>query len=87
MPELTPEKRVWCWVQRPIHYEVSGCACGNADCDWSEFKGMLWCPICRKDFVSECSGIFGGPVGVETCKMIGIDLREYNIETGEIRNV
>jgi hypothetical protein len=91
---MTPEsgmiervKRIWCWVQRPAHYEVSGCPNGHTDCEWSEWQGMLWCPVCEIDFVPEDSGIFGGPVPVNCAAILAFDLRGCNLETGEIRNV
>ena len=52
--ESTPERRVWCYVQRPIAYEIAGCPkCGLADCDWSEYAHHCWCPKCVIDFIPE----------------------------------
>lgn len=82
-----PEKRTHCYVMRPVQYEISGCACGNADPEWSEYKGHLWCPICQIDFVPEHSGIFDGPIPVKGMALIGIDLRQYNLETGEVEEL
>jgi hypothetical protein len=84
MPEL--EKRTHVHIQRPKDYEISGCPCGNTDPDWSEYKGHLWCPICKIDFIPKSGGIFDGPIPVEACRLIGIDLREINILTREVED-
>lgn len=84
MPEL--ERRTHVYVLRPKDYEMSGCSCGNSDPDWSEYKGRLWCPSCKVDFVPTSGGIFGGPVPVQVCGLMGIDLRELNLTTGEIED-
>lgn len=78
------ERREWVYVQRPREYEIAGCECGNEDPDWSEFKRYLWCAACAKDFIPAHNGIFDGPIPMETARMIGIDLRQYSIATGEI---
>ena len=80
------ERRTEVYVQRPKEYEISGCECGNHDPDWSEFKGHLWCSACQKDFIPTDSGIFGGPIPIQTCRMLGIDLRTINLETQEIQD-
>lgn len=78
------QKRKWVYVQRPKEYEIAGCPCGNSDPDWSEFAGHLWCATCRKDFVPTDNGIFDGPVPVNACALMGIDLRRFNLETQQI---
>lgn len=84
MSEL--EKRTWVYVQRPKEYGISGCGeCGNADCDWSEYAGHVWCAECQKDFVPLHNGIFDGPIPVNCAKLLGIDLRQVNLETHEVR--
>lgn len=77
-------KRTWCYVQRPKDYGISGCDCGNLDPDFSEYEHMLWCPVCQKDFTPANNGIFDGPVLVNACRLLGIDFRRYNLETGEV---
>ena len=79
-----PEKRTWVYVDRPAAYEIAGCSCGNQDPDWSEFKGMLWCAVCQKDFVPEHPGIFDGPIPVNTAALLGIDLRRVEFATGKV---
>jgi len=80
-PTHARERRTWCYVQRPRDYEIAGCDCGNTDPDWSEFVGYLWCPICQKDYIPRHGGIFDGPIPVNACRLMGIDLSMYNIET------
>ena len=80
-------KRTWVYVQRPKEYGISGCVCGNADPDWSEFRGHVWCGVCQKDFIPESGGIFDGPVPVNACALMGIDLRRFSIATGQIEPV
>jgi len=79
-----PERRTWIYVQRPAEYEIAGCACGNNDPDWSEFKGMLWCAVCQKDFVPEHSGIFDGPIPINTARLLGVDFRRFDLATCSI---
>jgi len=68
----------------PHEYEIAGCPCGNIRPTWSEFKGRLWCQTCQRDFIPEHGGIFDGPVAVNTMRMLGIDLRQYDIATGKV---
>lgn len=71
MPEeLT--KRTHVYVQRPKTFGLSGCKCGNQDPDWSEYQGHLWCQYCKIDFIPEEQGVFGGPVGIHACELMGI---------------
>lgn len=80
-------KRTHCYVMRPNKYEISGCACGNPDPDWSEYKGRLWCPVCQIDFVPASGGIFDGPIPIHGMALMGIDLRMYDTDTGEILEI
>jgi hypothetical protein len=79
MPDL--EKRTWVYVMRPHEYEISGCECGNADPDWSEFRAHLWCSKCEKDFLPASNGIFDGPIPVNTVQLMGINLDRFDFET------
>jgi len=84
--EVEKVKRVECMVQPPAHFEVAPCPdCGDYRfLEWSEFVGHLWCTGCMVDFKPNHWGLLDGPVGVPTSKLLGIDLRMYNIETGKI---
>jgi hypothetical protein len=84
MPE-EKVKRKAVYVQRPRDYEMSSCPqCGNEDPDWSEYQKHLWCEHCQIDFIPKCAGIFDGPIPVEGAKLMGIDLRMIDLETGKI---
>lgn len=79
------EKRTWCYVMRPAAYEIDGCKkCGNADPEWSEFKGHLWCAKCEVDFVPAHNGVFDGPICVNVCKILGISFDRFNLETQQV---
>ena len=67
-----PEKRTWVYVQRPIEYGMSPCDCGNADPDWSEFRGHLWCAACQKDFIPKSGGVFDGPIPINAAHILGL---------------
>ena len=85
MSDSSRERRTWIYSQRPRDYEISGCpTCGNPDPDFSEFKHMLWCATCKVDFVPASGGIFDGPICVHAMELLGIDLRQYDIETGAV---
>lgn len=79
MTEL--EKRKWVYVMRPAAYEVAGCDCGNADPDWSEYKGHLWCQKCEKDFVPTHNGVFDGPIPVGVASLLGMSFDRFNLAT------
>jgi hypothetical protein len=72
------------YVQRPKEYQIAFHGCGDEDPDWSEFAHMLWCPKCQEDFMPLHGGIFDGPIPVNCARLLGIDLRRFNIETHEI---
>lgn len=76
--------REWVYIQRPKDYGVSGCACGNEDPDWSEFKGRLWCQTCRVDFIPQHNGVFDGPILVNVSHLMGLCFSRYIIATQEI---
>lgn len=78
------EKRSWVYVMRPSKYEIDGCACGNADPDWSEYKGHLWCQKCEKDFMPSNNGVFDGPIPVGVASLLGMSFDRYNLETKEV---
>ena len=87
MSEPKLEKRTHVYVCRPKAYEMSPCACGNDDPDWSEYKSHLWCAKCQIDFVPEHAGVFDGPVSPQVMRLLGIPVGMYNIETGEIERL
>jgi len=83
-----PEKRTHVYLCRPKAYEIAGCECGNDDPEWSEYRGMLWCEPCKKDFTPKHGGVFDGPIPVEAMTLLGIPVdRMLNLETNEIEEV
>ena len=78
------EKRTWCYTQSPNTYGMAPCSCGNADTQWSEFKGHLWCEVCQKDFRPEHGGVFDGPIPVYTSMMLGMRFDRIDLATGKI---
>lgn len=79
------EKRTHVYIQHPKQFEITGCReCGNDDPEWSEYKDMLWCAKCQKDFTPEFWGILDGPVCVEVCELLGIYFDRVNLATNEI---
>lgn len=79
MTEL--EKRTWHYIQPPSQYGIPGCACGNCNTQWSEFKDRLWCDKCEIDFQPEHWGVFDGPIPVATSMMLGMCFDRFNLET------
>lgn len=82
--ETRLKKRTWCYVQRPKDYEVAGCACGNHDPDWSEYKDRVWCAKCKIDFEPEHWGILDGPVPVHASELLGIYFDRINLKTNKL---
>lgn len=91
--DIALEKRTWHYVHKPAVYEIAACSCGNQDTMWSEFAKHIWCPVCKKDFIPEHSGILDSPVGSHLTRCVGISFdriniasqkrERFNIETGE----
>ncbi len=76
-------KRTWVYCQSPATYEVFCDKCGNIECEWSEFVGHVWCAKCNED-VSGTPGVFGGPIGIALCAMIGLFFHRVSIKTGKV---
>lgn len=82
---ITPKiRRTWCYVQPPSHFEISPCACGNQDTQWSEYEGHLWCAVCDIDFVPKHSGVFSGPIPIRTAMLMGLCFDRYNLLTKKV---
>jgi hypothetical protein len=77
-------KRTWCYAQKPSVYDIAKCKCGHAEPEWSEFEKHLWCPTCQLDFIPSHNGVFGGPILVETCEMLGIFFHRINLQTDQL---
>ena len=81
----TPDKRTWCYIQPPAAYEVAPCDCGNADTQWSEFVGHLWCAKCQKDFKPSHSGVFDGPIPLQVATLLGLSFDRIDLATDEVQ--
>lgn len=77
-------KREWVYVMRPRDYQIAGCVCGNLDPDWSEYRHMLWCQKCKRDFKPAHDGIFDGPVGVGVSELMGIYFDRIDLKTMQL---
>lgn len=75
------KKRVWVYLQSPQAYEVAPCACGNSNTQWSEFEHHVWCDKCEIDFIPEHSGVFSGPILINTAQMMGLHFSRLILET------
>ena len=75
------KKRSWVFVMHPSAYEISCNLCGG-EVEWSEFEHMVWCWRCLKD-VPGNPGIFGGPIPIEACEILGISLDKIDLKTGK----
>jgi len=75
------KKREWIYIMTPADYEVS-CDLCNGSVEWSEFEHRVWCWRCLKDTPGN-PGIFGGPIGIEICELLGISLDRIDLKTGQ----
>jgi hypothetical protein len=79
------EKREWMYCQKPAVYGIRGCACGNNECEYSEYKDHLWCAKCKKDFVPSHWGVFDGPILVQACEMLGMFFHRIDLKTNRLQ--
>jgi len=76
------KKRTECYVCNPIFLELHCPVNEEHKIAWSEYEEHIWCYDCNKDIKYESVG--AGPIPAEISKLLGIDYRKYNLETGEI---
>lgn len=74
-------KRDWCYAQLPAAYAVAPCECGNADIQWSEWKGHCWCAKCEIDFIPTHNGVFDGPIPLGAAHLFGVRFDRINLLT------
>ena len=77
-------KRKWCYAQLPAEYGIGPCKCGNADLQWSEWKGHVWCVKCERDFIPEHNGVFDGPIQLRTANMLGMRFDRIDLRTMKV---
>lgn len=78
------KKRTTVYLSQPRDYEISGCECGNEDTQWSEYEHHLWCDKCQKDFEPKHDGVFSGPIGIGSSRLLGVYFHRLNLETNEV---
>jgi len=75
-------KRIDCYVCSPVSMDLVCPKCKGVNIAWSEWEKHIWCYDCNLDVEYKSSGF--GPVPMEMASMLGLDLRRYNIESGDI---
>jgi len=86
MEDPKKEARTWHYIQKPNHFEIVCPKCGSNECDWSEYAGHIWCYKCKLD-IWDYESPMSGPVPIGISKILGIDLRIYNMVTKEIEDL
>lgn len=76
--------RKWVYIEKPQKFEISGCSCGNDDCEWSEYEGYLWCSKCNIDFIPDFNGVFDGPIPINLANMLGLSFAKIHIPSGKV---
>jgi hypothetical protein len=78
-------RREFVYLMSPREFCFEPCKyCGHEDLMWSEFKGRVWCPICRVDYRPDFFGIIDGPVPVNTCMMMGFSFDTFDLTTQQV---
>ena len=75
------KRRKWVFIMPPAAYGIS-CNLCNGEVTWSEYEKCVWCWRCLKD-VPGNPGIFGGPIPIEACEIMGISLDKIDLKTGK----
>ena len=78
-----PKKRTWVYVCNPQVYGMSCIQCGGVNITWSEFEHMIWCFHCKIDTLGT-PGVFAGPIGINTARLMGMSFDRVNLKTGKI---
>lgn len=78
------KKRTKVYLNQPKNYKISGCECGNQETQWSEYEEHLWCDKCQIDFKPKDKGIFSGPIGIGSSRLLGIYFHRLNLETNKV---
>ncbi len=67
------------YILKPQAFEVGCDVCGGGNLDWSEWDHLVWCYDCQID-TKGTEGIFGGPIPVNTCALLGIHFHCWDME-------
>jgi hypothetical protein len=60
--------------------------CSGTNIQWSEYEHKIWCYDCEID-TDGTKGIFDGPIGIQTCYLIGLTFDRINLETQQIEKL
>ena len=71
-------KREWMYIQKPYEYEMTCDKCDGSNIEWSEWEHLIWCYDCEID-TKGTPGIFGSPIPVNLCKMLGITFKRIKL--------
>jgi hypothetical protein len=77
-------RREWCYAQSPQVYAIAPCSCGNAETQWSEWTGRLWCDKCGRDFVPAHNGVFDGAIPLHAANLLGIRFDRIDLLTMKV---
>lgn len=72
------KKRTWHYVMKPYAYSMRCDKCEGSNIEWSEFEHKIWCYDCQID-TDGFEGIFGGPIGINVAKIMGIFFDRWNM--------
>lgn len=67
------------YILKPQAFEIECDACGGRNLDWSEWDHLIWCYDCQLD-LKGTEGIFGGPIPVSVCAVLGIHFHRWDME-------
>jgi len=76
------KKRTECYVCNPNDLELFCPNDPDHKITWSEYEEHIWCYECEKDIKYGPGG--AGPIPVEISKLLGLDFRKYDIDSGDI---
>lgn len=76
-------KRKWCYVLPPYMFDIQCDKCGGTKIDWSEYEHKIWCYDCEID-TDGTSGVFDGPIPIQTSRLLGITFDRINLETEQL---
>jgi hypothetical protein len=76
--------RKWVYVMKPQDYDIFCDKCNGRNIEWSEYEHMIWCYDCKID-TPGFEGIFGGPIPVGACEILGISFARLYFKDKTIR--
>ena len=80
------KKREWIYCQQPHVYDINCDKCGGVNITWSEFQKLIWCFDCEID-TPGTSVIFGGPIPMGCCELMGISFDRIRLSDERLLKV